>query len=345
MSVEILANRRIPPAVPQMVWINDQIAARIVTAGFAYQTVMEALLIHAADDFVQPPKPFVRPGGAAEEYERGYLTAMPAYVGGSFDALGAKLATGFPINLTRGIPRASGVIVLFDTTTGVPVAVVDSKTISARGAAATASICVDHLAAKANLRIAVLGAGPIAHETVISLFITRSRPIDSMLIFDPVGNRAQAIVEAVSPFTDVPVQLAPSARDCLADANVVIAATTGAKAHVQPEWLGDRWLIIALSSDDFVPETILSADKLVSDDFVQNSQEDMLFPRLVRSGAIGRDRLYGELSHIVAGRIAGREGGERIFVNPTGMAIQDIAIAARVCATAACRTDARLLTS
>ncbi len=293
---------------------------------------MEALLVHASGDLVQPPKQVVQPGGAAEEYERGALIGMPAYVGGGFQALGAKLITGFPVNVTRGIPRASGVIVLFDTTTGVPVAILDCRTISARGTAAIASICVDRLGAKENLRVAVLGAGPMAHETVISLFVTRSRPIDSVQIFDPVGNRARAIVEAVSPFTDVPVELARSAKHCLADANVVIAATTGAKAYIEPDWLNDSWLIVALSSDDFVPETILSADKLICDDFVQNGQENMLFSRLVKSGAIGRDRLYGDLGQVVSGRVAGREDRERIFVNPTGMAIQDLAIAARVCA-------------
>jgi ornithine cyclodeaminase/alanine dehydrogenase-like protein (mu-crystallin family) len=147
-------------------------------------------------------------------------------------------------------------------------------------------------------------------------------------------------VEAVSPFTDVAVELAPSARHCLADANVVIAATTGAKAYIEPGWLGESWLAVALSSDDFVPQTILSADKLICDDFVQNGQENMLFSRMVRSGEIAPDRLYGDLGQIVAGRLAGREGSERIFVNPTGMALQDLAIAARVCAIEAGRRAA-----
>lgn len=321
-----------PPLSPQIAWIGDEKIARIVTASFAYETVVEALLVHADGDFVQPPKQFVRPGGVEEEYSRGALIGMPAYVGGQFDAFGAKLFTGFPINVTRRIPRASGVIVLFDTTTGVPVSILDCKTISARGTAAIAAICVDRLGAKADLRVAVLGAGPLAHETVISLFVTGSRPIASLQIFDPIGNRAKAIVEAVSPFTDVPVELAPSAKHCLADANVIIAATTGARAYIQPDWLSDAWLIVALSSDDFMPETILSADKLICDDFVQNNEENMLFSRMVKSGKIAPHRLYGTLGQIVAGRIAGREDAERIFVNPTGMAIQDLAIAARVCA-------------
>jgi ornithine cyclodeaminase len=332
MSAEAVVTSCPPPLSPQIAWISDEKVARIVNASLAYETVAEALLIHADGDLVQPPKQFVRPGGVEEEYGRGALIGMPAYVGGRFNAFGAKLTTGFPINVTRGIPRASGVIVLFDTTTGVPVAILDCKTISARGTAAVAAICVDRLGAKANLRVAVLGAGPLAHETVISLFVTRSRPIDSLQIFDPIGDRAKAIVEAVSPFTDVPVALAPSAKQCLTDANVIIAATTGAKAYIQPDWLGDDWLIVALSSDDFMPETILSADKLICDDVVQNNQENMLFSRMVKSGEIEPSRLYGDLGQIVAGRIAGREGGERIFVNPTGMAVQDLAIAARVCA-------------
>lgn len=340
MSAGVAAKSWAPPAAPQIAWISDETVARIVSAGLAYETVVEALLIHAGGDFVQPPKQFVQPGGAADAYRRGALISMPGYVGGGFDAFGAKLISGFPINVTRGMPRASGVVVLFDTATGVPVAILDCRTLSARGAAAIAAICVDHLGAKANVRAAVLGAGPIAHETVISLFVTKSRPIDSVQIFDPVGDRARAIVEAVSPFTDVPVELAPSAKHCLADANVIIAATTGAKAYVQPDWLNDSWLIVALSSDDFLPETILSADKLICDDFVQNNQEDMLFSRLVKSGAIARDSLHGNLGQIVAGRIAAREGKERIFVNPTGMAIQDLAIAARVCAIEAGRTRA-----
>ncbi len=340
MSAGTATASRAQPRAPQTVWISDDTVARIVTAGLAYETVLEALQIHASGDFVQPPKQRVQPGGAEEEYRRGTLVGMPAYVGGGFKTLGAKLITGFPINVTRGIPRAAGVIVLFDTTTGAPAAILDCRTISARGTAATAAICVDHLGAKANLRVAVLGAGPIAHETVISLFVTRSRPIDSMRIFDPVGDRARAIVEAVSHFTDVAVELAPSAKDCLANANVIIAATTGAKAYVQPDWLDDSWLVVALSSDDFLPETILAADKLICDDFVQNNQEDMQFSRLVKSGAIGRDRLYGDLGQVVAGRVAGREGTERIFVNPTGMAIQDLAIAARVCAIESRRSGA-----
>lgn len=312
------------------VWIADEQAAEVVTARFAYDTILEALGVHVSGDFVQPPKSHVWPGGPDNEYDRGCLIGMPAYVGGRFRALGAKLVAGFPSNITRGLPRASGVITLFDPTTGVPVAIIDGQTISARGAAAMASVCVDSLAAKSGLRVAVLGAGPIAHETVISLFVTKPRSIDSVLIFDPVSDRAASIVECVSPFTDVPVELATSVEHCVRGANVVIAATSGAKAYVQPGWLSESWLIVALSADDFFPETIRSAHRLICDDSRQSHQEDMLFDRLINAGELPPDRLYDDLGQIVTGAVAGRKGDERIFVHATGMAIHDLALASRV---------------
>lgn len=312
------------------VWISDEQAGEIVTARFAYETILEALAVHARGDFVQPPKSHLWPQGPENEYERGCLITMPAYVGGEFQTLGAKLVASFPSNITRGLPRASGAIMLFDPSTGVPVAIIDCKTISARGAAAMASVCVDHLAAKSSQRIAVLGAGPIAHETVISLLVTKSRPIDSIRIFDPVGDRAASVVACVSQFTEVPIEHATSVEQCVRRANVIVAATSGATAYVQPEWVGGAWLIIALSADDFLPETIRSAHKVIFDDRRQSYQDDMLLDRLISAGELSLDRLHKDLPQIVVGAAPGREGDERIFVHPTGMAMHDLALAARV---------------
>jgi ornithine cyclodeaminase/alanine dehydrogenase-like protein (mu-crystallin family) len=313
-----------------IVWISEEKASRIATASLAYQTTMETLRIHARGDFDQPLKPYVRSGGRLNESEGGRLTTMSAYVGDPFRALGAKLVTGFPINVAKGLPRASGVIVLFDPVTGEPIAIMGCQAISARRAAAIASICVDHLAPKDRLRIAILGAGPIAHETVISLFVSKPRPIDVVSIYDPLRNRAASIASNVSPFTEVPITVAQSAESCVAGANVIVTATTGSKAYIQADWLNGPWLVVALSLDDFVPEILLSADKLICDDFSQCNRSDKLFHKHVHSGALTRERVYAELGEIVSGERAGRENDETIFVNPMGMAIEDIALAARV---------------
>lgn len=45
---------------------------------------------------------------------------------------------------------------------------------------------------------------------------------------------------------------------------------------------------------------------------------------------LSREDVYAELGEIVAGIKHGRENQERIFVNPMGMSIEDLALAHRV---------------
>ncbi len=320
------------PCLPDsdILWFSETRAADLATVSLAYETTLSALKLHAQGHFDQPLKPFVRPGGLANEYDRGRLISMPAFLGGDFGSLGVKLIAGFPANVDKGLPRASGLIALFDPNTGAPIAILSCQTISARRTAAVASICVDFLAAREPLRIAVLGAGPIAHETIISLLLSRQREIDSLSIYDPRSDRAEALVCLLAPYTESLITAAPSARSCVADANVIIAATSGARGYIQLDWLTGPWLVVALSWDDFLQDVMLAADKLVVDDFDQCNREEMLFGHLVQSGALAREDVYAELGEIVSGKKAGREARECVFVNPIGMAIEDIALASGV---------------
>src|ERR1019366_10755157 len=104
-----------PPCLPEsdILWISENRVANIATVSLAYETTLAALKLHAKGDFDQPLKPYVRPGGRANEYEQGRLLSMPAFLGGDHKALGVKLMAGFPVNIDKGLPRASGLIALF----------------------------------------------------------------------------------------------------------------------------------------------------------------------------------------------------------------------------------------
>jgi N-[(2S)-2-amino-2-carboxyethyl]-L-glutamate dehydrogenase len=323
-----------------ILWIDDAMAASIATSDLAYRAVRDALIAHARGEFDQPLKPYVRPGGRKNEWSRGRLITMPAYLGGAFDVLGAKLITGFPANVDRGLPRASGLICLFDTTNGTPVAVMDCHTISTRRTAAVAALCVDHLAVAEPLIIAIIGAGPIARETVMSLLSSPSRNIDRVSIYDIRAERAEQLA-AEFDTAAIDVTAAERLEDCLSHANVIVSATTGAKGIVTKSAVSGPWLIVALSLEDFDADVMLSADKLICDDFDQCNREEKLFHHLVGSGRISRDAVYAELGEVLAGVKLGREGAETIYVNPMGMAIEDLALASRVYAQALAQAGAR----
>lgn len=310
------------------VWLTDDVVDRLLTHDLAQTAVAAALACHARGNTIQLLKPYLRPRGRDGEREGGRFIAMPAFVGGDIQAAGLKWISGFPANIDKGLPRASGLVVLNDLTTGVPIAVMDCATLSARRTGAVAALAFDHLAPTGDRIVSILGAGPINGEVVAAL-ASHARNIRSLRIFDPREDRAMRLV-AVARQCGLDANRFDTPQDCVRGANVIIPATTGAKGYIKRQWLGSNWLIIALSLDDFEPDVLLGADKVICDDYEQCAREEKLIHRLAHAGQFDRGQMHAELGEIVAHTKPGREGIETIYVNPMGMAIEDIAAAAAV---------------
>jgi len=78
-------------------------------------------------------------------------------------------------------------------------------------------------------------------------------------------------------------------------------------------------------------ELVSAADKVVVDDWHQSVHSDRVLARMHREGLVTRESIHGEFGAVVSGRISGREDpDERIFWNPFGLAIEDIAVASAV---------------
>jgi ornithine cyclodeaminase len=314
-----------------ILWLNDQDVATLLTPEEAATAVCSALKLHASGDFEQPPKPYIRPGGREDEYNRGRFIYMPAYLGGEIQAAGIKIIAGFPANVDRGLPRASGVYVLNSTETGLPVAIMECGELSARRTAGTASVALAKLGArKPNQTVSVFGAGPIAAAVMKTLALD-SR-VCAFRLFDPRTDRAQALAVRTSQDSSVPVQAVGSIAECLSGADIVVLATTGAKGYVTPELLDSMTsLVIALSLDDVTPEVFLMADKVVVDSFDDCCREEKLLHRLVKDGLFSRERVWAELGDVLLGRKPGRiSDSELVYFNPMGMGIEDLAVATTV---------------
>ncbi|MFX1271571.1 MAG: ornithine cyclodeaminase family protein, partial [Promethearchaeota archaeon] len=80
-----------------------------------------------------PPKPGIHPGDGDN-----FIHAMPAYIP-ALKSAGMKWVSGFPENEKRGLPYISGLLILNDSETGLPISVMDCIWITAmRTGAATA---------------------------------------------------------------------------------------------------------------------------------------------------------------------------------------------------------------
>ena len=90
-----------------------------------------------------PPKPGIHTRKDA------FIHAMPAYIP-SLGSAGIKWVSGYPQNQARGLPYISGLIVLNDPETGLPVCVMDCTWVTAQRTGAATAVAAKYLARKAG---------------------------------------------------------------------------------------------------------------------------------------------------------------------------------------------------
>src|SRR4051812_46338393 len=122
-----------------------------------------ALADLSAKKAVQPIRTVV-----SVEDHRGFFGVMPAYNG----ALGAKLVTFYPEN--KGIHTHHGVILLFRSETGEPIAMMDGRLITEMRTAAVSAVATDKLARHDTNVLAIIGSGVQAGSHLEALRLVRS---------------------------------------------------------------------------------------------------------------------------------------------------------------------------
>ncbi|MFI6551386.1 ornithine cyclodeaminase family protein [Streptomyces prunicolor] len=106
------------------------------------------------------------PAPAIAETDAGDLEALPAATSG---ALAVKAITVFPGNHNLGLPSHDGLVVLFDRSTGTPIAVIGAGALTARRTAATTAMATDRLRPAGARVLTIVGAGVQAHSHLAAL--------------------------------------------------------------------------------------------------------------------------------------------------------------------------------
>jgi alanine dehydrogenase len=203
-----------------------------------------------------PPKPGIHPR------KDSFIHAMPAYLADE-DVAALKWVAGYPANKERGLPYISGLIVLNDADTGLPVAVMDGAEITAARTAAASGVCVRRWGPAGWRSAAILGCGEQGrfHADVLRTLNDEVH----ISAYDPHPERIERLGERVEPAAD------PAAA--VAGAEVIVSAgpiVEDPDPPIGPDWLGDRWLGLPIDFDFyFAPEAVAAADLFLVDDVAQ----------------------------------------------------------------------------
>lgn len=313
----------------------------LVGPAAAYAAVRDAFAALARGEATLPGViGFDVPAHHGEVHVKGaYLHGRPFY--------SIKEAAGFYDNAGKGVPVGSGLVLVFDATTGFLAALLfDNGYLTELRTGAAGALAADLLARPRVGKAAVIGAGSQARFQVEALALVR-RP-ESIAVFGRTPGRAAAYAREMETRLGIPVAVAASAQAAVEGADVVITATPSRAPIVRAEWLAPGAHVTAVGSDgpekqELEASVLARADKVVVDRLDQCLRLGELH-HAVEAGLLAARDVWGELGELAAGMKPGRESdGEITVADLTGVGIQDAAMANVVVAEAIRRDVGRTI--
>jgi ornithine cyclodeaminase/alanine dehydrogenase-like protein (mu-crystallin family) len=294
----------------------------------------EALSSLARGEAILPLRPMLRLPEQA-----GIMGLMPAYLG-SPASLGVKVITVFNANHGTAFDSHQGVVLLFDTTHGNLLAVIDASSVTAIRTAAVSGVATRALARQDADDLCIIGSGVQADSHLEAMLLVR--PISRVRVWSRTPANARAFAERASARHSVDVERMSSAREAVEGAHIVCTVTSARHPVVEGEWLAPGAHVNAVGSSTAsareldgaaVARCALYVDRRES---ALNEAGDFLLAR--GEGLVTDDHIRAELGDVLIGRAEGRRSPDEITLfKSLGLAVEDVAAARHIHAAAVAR--------
>jgi ornithine cyclodeaminase/alanine dehydrogenase-like protein (mu-crystallin family) len=265
-----------------------------------------------------PPKPGIHPGEGDN-----FIHAMPAYIP-AMNSAGVKWVSGFPENYKRRLPYITGLLILNDPETGIPLVVMDCVRITALRTAAATAVAAQRLARPGSSVLGILGCGVQGRTNTEALNVIF--PVERVMAYDVRSEAVRSFAEEISSEFDLEVVPADTPRQAVTGCDLVVTAGPILKtphATIQAGWFDEGAFASLVDFDSYWhPPALKEADKFCTDDV----------PQLEHYRQVGYFKdippIYADLGELVTGKKPGRESQkERTMACNLGLAMDDMAVA------------------
>ena len=267
-----------------------------------------------------PPKPGIHTRPDA------FIHAMPAYIP-SLESAGIKWVSGYPDNQRRGLPYITGLLILNDPETGLPIAIMDCTWITAKRTGAATAVAARYLARPESSTVGIVACGVQGRSNLEALTcLFKIKKVKAYDLYPDVAGR-YAIEMGKALNLDVePVKKLPEAVKGLD-----LVVTSGPilkhpKPLIEAGWLAPAAFASPVDFDSYWKgEALREINRIATDDLAQMGY--------YRQEGYFKDtpEPYADLGEIVAGLKPGRESPEeRTMSINLGLALDDMATAIRI---------------
>lgn len=235
-----------------------------------------------------------------------------------------KWVSGYPSNRALGLPQIAGLMIVNDMETGMPLAVMDCRWITAVRTAAVSAITAKYCAKEDTSSLGVVGCGVQGRMNLVA-FKEVIPELEEISVFDINKNAMERYKVDFEKELGVNIEITDNVRTAVDGKDMILTATQRLpEPLVRNEWFKPGCLGFGLeASRAWYGDAILQADKFITDSWDQTVY-------FYKHGAFpdGLPTLHAELGEVVAGVKPGRETPEeRILAINIGLALEDVIVA------------------
>ena len=267
-----------------------------------------------------PPKPGIHTMPDA------FIHAMPAYIP-SLKSAGIKWVSGYPENYKRGLPYITGLLILNNVETGIPLAVMDCTWITAYRTGAATGVSAKYLARKDSEVAGILACGVQGRtnlEALACLF-----PLKRVYAYDIHPEAQEKYIAEMKAKFDFEIVGVREPKQALVESDLVVTSSPILKhpnPTIEKDWLKPGAFGSAVDFDSYWSGAALAQmDRISTDDHAQ-------FQYYKSVGYFQQTPdPYADLGEIAAGLKPGRQNDkERALAMNLGLAMDDMAVAPEI---------------
>lgn len=279
------------------------------------------------------------PEKAAMDIRSGYIMGEQLH--------GMKLLNNFPLNREKGLPPFNGLMLVYDSNTGIPVGLMDASYITCMRTGAAGALGAKLLARKDAKNLMLMGAGKQAPFQIAATLLLMPQ-IEKVFITDPIDQKnAQAFAGSIKAqlkdefqidASNVVFEAPETIEAAVKQSDIIITITPSRDSIIRKEWVKPGTHFSCIGSDmegkEEIDEAIFAGARVYADDIPQCVRVgEMEIP--IAHGIICKEDIIGEIGDLIAGKIEGRKNDQETTIfDATGLYILDLIVAKSVIARA-----------
>ena len=233
-----------------------------------------------------------------------------------------------------------GLVLLFNTTNGLPLAILNDGHIQHMRVAAAAAVAAKYLAREDSEKLCILGSSSMAHTHAES--ICAVRPIKSIDVYSPNQEHRETFAREVAQQLEIEVRAHPRPEDAIKDSDIIACCTnSNRQAVLSGEWIRPGMHITTVLGAELDQTVADLVDYSVKNQPVRELESHFSVAGRPPEGVVPRPQGWKSpavtpemplLSDVILGNVPGRTSSRQItyFSNNEGTGIQFASAGAKV---------------